>query len=115
MNTKIIGDIGENLATAYLENLGYVILHRNFVIGNIEIDIVAKDSDGTIVFCEVKTRENTKYGRPLEAVGYAKQKRYIKAANLYIVKNRILDTNFRFDVIEILAGDANHLISAFEC
>ena len=54
------GKIGEDLATKYLENLGYTIVERNFVAKQGEIDIIAKDKQ-ELVFVEVKTRTNTLY------------------------------------------------------
>ena len=40
-----IGKTGEDLATKYLENLGYTIIERNFVAKQGEIDIVARDNE----------------------------------------------------------------------
>jgi magnesium chelatase family protein len=37
-----------------------------------ELDLVLRDTDGTVVFCEVKTRSGTGYGEPSEAVGHRK-------------------------------------------
>ena len=52
-----IGKIGEDLATKYLENLGYTIMERNFVANQGEIDIIARDNaKEELVFVEVKMK-----------------------------------------------------------
>ena len=61
------GRSGEEIASKYLERQGYEILDRNFNCHQGEIDIVAKDKN-EIVFIEVKTRTNKKYGFASEAV-----------------------------------------------
>lgn len=62
---KLLGRTGEVKAEKFLKKLGYKILAKNYktVVG--EIDIIAKDGD-TVVFVEVKTRTNEKYGAPLK-------------------------------------------------
>ena len=42
MDTKELGNLGEDLACEYLVNNGYAILGRNYRISFGEIDIVAK-------------------------------------------------------------------------
>ena len=49
-----LGGRGEDAAAAYLQNKDYRIIERNYRTKYGEIDIIAKDSDGTLVFVEVK-------------------------------------------------------------
>lgn len=49
------GKQGEDLACEYLRNKRYKIIERNYRKPWGELDIVAKDSVGTLVFVEVKT------------------------------------------------------------
>lgn len=49
------GKLGEDLATQYLKNKGYGIIDRNYRQPWGELDIIAYDKDGTLVFVEVKT------------------------------------------------------------
>lgn len=114
INTKVIGDVGEEIAVNYLKKQGYKILERNAEYAGVEIDVIARDGK-TIVFCEVKTRANTQFGRPVEAVTKQKQLRYVQGAKGYVVSNRVTNTNLRFDVIEVLEDEINHIKSAFEC
>ena len=53
-----LGKIGEDIASVYLQDLGYEILDRNWRFKRVELDIVAH-LDSTLVFCEVKTRRST--------------------------------------------------------
>jgi len=53
------GKIGEDLACLFLKENGYKIITRNYRKPWGEIDIIAKDNQGTLVFIEVKT---LKYG-----------------------------------------------------
>lgn len=98
---KDIGSLGEHLAENYIKNQGYIIIERNFRCKFGEIDIIGKDKE-YIAFIEVKARYNDYYGRPSEAVNYYKQKKLYKTAEFYIMKNKLHNHNFRFDVIEIL-------------
>lgn len=95
-----IGQNGENIAGNYLENEGYVIVERNFRCKQGEIDIIAIDKR-EIVFIEVKTRRNNKYGNPAEAVDNIKQKHIRKASKWYVHINNLYNYFIRFDVIEI--------------
>ena len=114
LNTKAIGDIGEEIAVLHLIHKGYKILERNAEYGGVEIDVIAMDGK-TLVFCEVKTRNNVAFGRPVEAVTRQKQLRYIQGAKGYILSNKVKNTDIRFDVIEVLEDEINHIKSAFEC
>ncbi len=114
LNTKAIGDVGEQIAVNYLKDNGYKILDRNVECAGVEIDVVAMDKK-TLVFCEVKTRSNTRYGRPVEAVTRQKQLRYIQGAKGYLVSHKLKNQDVRFDVIEVLEGEINHVTHAFEC
>lgn len=96
--TKDIGDFGESAACNYLVRNGYAIIKRNFRLKCGEIDIIAK-KDGTTVFVEVKTRRSTDFGRPSEFVDFRKQAKIRKTAMCFI---KSLDTDMRFDVIEVL-------------
>ena len=103
IDSKAVGELGENIAARYLANSGYAILEKNYACKFGEIDIIAKK--GTVLaFVEVKTRTNISYGYPEEAVNKYKIKKIKNTANFFIVNNKPLqDFNFRFDVISIIA------------
>lgn len=103
---KEIGAYGETLAANYLTDLGYKLLERNYKCKIGEIDIICLDKD-YIVFIEVKTRYTNHYGVPSESVNVKKQFKILKTAQNYILKEKLFNSNFRFDVIEVLLNPDN--------
>lgn len=107
-----IGKIGEDIACKYLQKNKYIIIDRNFRCKQGEIDIIACDEKSReLVFIEVKTRSNTKYGRPSEAVRKLKKNHIIGSAKYYNYKNRIKNIPIRFDVIEVFLCNSNYKIN----
>lgn len=105
-----IGKIGEDLATKYLENIGYSIIERNFIAKQGEIDIIAKDKE-ELVFIEVKTRTNALYGQPVDAVNRIKQKHLVKTVNYYLYLRNLENKFIRLDVIEVYLKDNTYKIN----
>lgn len=110
-----LGKEGELMALNYLKGKGYQLLETNFRWGKQEIDIIALDKD-QIVIAEVKTRTSNAFAEPEANVNLQKQKFLIRAANGYVVKNRI-PYEVRFDIISILIAGAKseirHIENAF--
>ena len=75
---KIIGNYGEKAAEKFLKNRGWRILSTNFKSAGGEIDLIGYRF-GTLVYFEVKTRSNNRYGAPADAVD-AKKMMHIKSA-----------------------------------
>ena len=113
MNRRAYGSAGEDAACAYLMQRGWTILDRNVRRGRGEIDVIARRK-GTVAFVEVKRRSGLNYGRPAEAVNREKQMRIAHAAALYMQENNLSDSKLRFDVIEILPGEIQHIEGAFD-
>ena len=82
-STRARGARYEELAAAFLEKQGYVILEKNFFCRTGEIDIIAREGD-TLVFVEVKYRKDLAAGDPAEAVNERKQEKIRKAAAFYL-------------------------------
>ena len=112
MNTKIPGTCGEVIAFNYLKQNNYKILYTNFTCKIGEIDIIATKDD-VLIFVEVKARSSKKFGLPREAVTPYKQNKIKMVASYYIQKTKSYNINCRFDVIEILGDDINHIKNAF--
>ena len=109
---KLLGRVGETKAVEFLKKQGYTVLERNYKTRIGEIDAIV-EKDGVIIFVEVKTRSSDEYGMPSEAVGYEKQRKYVKIAEEYLIKSKLTDKSCRFDVIEIINDEINHIIDAF--
>ena len=109
MNRKLFGNYGEDVASRYLSRNGYKILQKNFRTKFGEIDIIAKE-ENTIVFIEVKTRENDKFVSPFAAINKNKQEHIIKASLCYLKNKRLFEkVKCRFDVVSVLSNDYNKI------
>lgn len=113
MNTRQKGSRGEESAVEYLLQNGYSIITRNYQARNGEIDCVAQDPNGTLVFVEVKSGYSSGPGHPLFRVTKAKQATLKKMAMLYLYEHAITNKPCRFDVIALVNGKIEHLKNAF--
>ena len=95
-----LGILGENLAVEELTRRGYAILARRYRTRYGEIDIVAEEQ-GTIVFVEVKAREDMTCGSAAESVTPDKQRRIVSRAVEYLARKHVTDRPCRFDVVAI--------------
>ena len=109
---KVVGGKGEILAEKFLKKQNYKILERNYQNKIGEIDIITQDKD-TLVFVEVKARETCLFGRPCEAITPYKQNKIRGVASYYLMMNNLRDTDCRFDVVEIVGEEINHIKNAF--
>ncbi|MDE7423903.1 MAG: YraN family protein [Lachnospiraceae bacterium] len=116
INKRRLGMEYEEKAARYLEEKGYQILARNYQNLYGEIDIVAKDKKGEIVYCEIKFRRNNRYGEPMEAVDVRKQRKICKTALYHYARHGYMENqSCRFDVIGIYGdGTIKHIKHAFE-
>lgn len=110
-----LGKAGEDAAARYLEDHEYLIRHRNWRRGHLELDIVAAKGNELIVV-EVKTRSNTQFARPEAAVDLSKIKRTVRAADTYMKLFQI-DAPVRFDIITAIGDNGTfkieHIKEAF--
>jgi putative endonuclease len=101
MNTKKIGDEGENRACQYLLSKGFAIIERNWRTKGGEIDIIGYKND-TIVFVEVKTLPNGTLDMIQRELNYQKRQRIIKTSKRFLLNHRQYSNSYvRFDVIVI--------------
>ncbi|MBK9737420.1 MAG: YraN family protein [Saprospiraceae bacterium] len=100
------GKLGEDHACLFLQNIGYIILERNWRFSKAEIDIIAKDKD-ILVFVEVKARSYTFYGAPEESITTYKETLIIDAASQYMIQTNY-DWEIRFDIISIVFDKSLH-------
>jgi len=115
-----LGRRGEAAAARFLWRRGYKIIARSDRLPTGELDLVAVDTDRTIVFVEVKTRKSQDTGHPAEAVDLEKQCRLSRLAVTYLKRHGLLEYPARFDVIAITWPEGRrrpqieHFKNAFE-
>ena len=116
MHTRaLLGRSGEAAAERLYRRMGFTV-ERNFRAGRIEVDLVAR-RPGLVVFCEVKTRTDERWGMPAEAVGTTKQMRIRRAAAAWLAECRPGAVEVRFDVVSAIVRDGRidltHIPNAF--
>jgi putative endonuclease len=110
--TKELGRRGEELAAEHFTRLGYRVLARNHRTRFGELDLVlADEGDGTIVFCEVKSRRLGS-GDWRDSLHTAKrsQVRTMAAAWLAEVTSRPFGAELRFDAVGVTLDDRDALV-----
>jgi putative endonuclease len=95
-----LGRYGEMLACEFLARRGYKIIDKNFRTRGGEIDIIAREG-AVLIFVEVKTRTNNKFGEPEEAIDFYKQNKLAKTAEYYLAYRDAPETDYRIDSIAI--------------
>lgn len=101
MKTREVGTRWERRAESFLNARGLETVARNFSCRLGEIDLVLKDQ-GCLVFTEVRYRRDHGHGSGAESVTVAKQRRLIRAAQVYLQRNRQQATlPCRFDVMSL--------------
>ena len=106
------GRLGEDLAAAHFERLGFEVLARNHRTRYGELDLVVFDG-ATLVFVEVKTRRASGSGRgPWEALHERKRRqvRRMAAAFLLEVSERPHSPDLRFDAIGVVIDAYGKLV-----
>lgn len=107
---KNLGAGGEQQAAAFLLAKNYQIIDQNISFGFGEIDILAKDVDGTIVVVEVKTKISDDITEPHEAVGVSKQRTLLRLARA--IEAQYPKSPIRIDVISIVEDKIEHIENA---
>jgi putative endonuclease len=96
---KSRGDDYEAQAATWVTERGLRLLERNFSGKTGEIDIIAQDHD-TLVFIEVRARNNRHFESAAGSVNARKQLRIIKTAQLFLQRRpQWTNAPCRFDVI----------------
>lgn len=97
---QLIGKKGEDLACKELERRGHTILARRYRTRFGEIDIVT-ESQGMVVFVEVKARSSNRFGEAADQIPTWKQRRIAAMALDYLAFVDRLNDDCRFDVVAI--------------
>ncbi len=99
-----LGRWGEKRCEGFLKKKGFKKLTRNFSCRGGEIDLIMVDSEGAIVFVEVKTRADETFEATESAITPSKKARLKKAARYFLATHNIKNRPFRFDVVTIVLG-----------
>lgn len=98
---QVSGQAGEDLALEHLRAQGLRLLARNWRCRAGELDLVMLDGD-TVVFVEVRCRRHLAWGGALASVDARKQQKLVRAAQLYLLKEKRWSAHpCRFDVVAL--------------
>jgi putative endonuclease len=105
-----LGRLGEELAAAHLERLGYRVIARNYRTRFGELDLVVTD-DEVLVFCEVKTRR-AGGGEPWDNLGSAKRRQVRSMSRVWLseARDRPRTSALRFDAIGVVLDHRGGLV-----
>jgi putative endonuclease len=98
--TDAVAAYGERIAMRTLALAGMEILDRNWRCAEGEIDLVARD-DRALVFCEVTTRRNQRFGVRTEPVRPTRVQRLRAAAVAWLAAHPRQHGEVRFDVVSV--------------
>jgi putative endonuclease len=107
-----VGTTGEDMAAAWYVDRGYVVLDRNWRCSFGEIDLVCRKG-GVLVICEVKTRQSSAFGNPIEAVTSSKRRRLRRLGARWVSDHRFSPSSVRFDVAGVLGPSIEVIEGAF--
>ena len=113
--TESLGQKGERLVEKKYLADGFRLLERNYILPfgkqTGELDLIFAGQQ-EIVFVEVKTRTNERFGSAVESVDYFKQRKLIRTAKLYMQQHsKFRDWNYRIDVATVdIDNPANPVI-----
>jgi putative endonuclease len=116
----LTGVKAEDRALAFLQRQGLTLVTRNYRVARGpsqrggEIDLILRDeTDGTLVFVEVRARASSAQGGAAASVNAGKQRRLIYAAQHYLLDWRALPP-CRFDVVAMDGEEIEWLPAAFD-
>ncbi len=118
-STKKVGDAAEAKAWDYLARQGLKLVQRNYRVAGgpraagAEVDLIARERDGTLVFVEVRARRSADHGGAAQSVTATKQRRLLLAARHYLMQFAS-PPPCRFDVVAIEGDTLEWIRGAFD-
>lgn len=101
-----LGNIGETLATSYLQSQGFEIVVRNWICPHGEIDIIVI-KQALMRFVEVKTSRSADAGLAIQNFTPRKRNRIINTIWEYLNQNQLPDSIWQLDLI-IVTNPKSH-------
>lgn len=97
------GRRAEDLAHRYLQAKGLTVVERNWVGPGLhaEVDLIAWDGP-TLVFVEVKSRQNLTSAAPDRAIDEEKRRHITAAARYFLRRWRMPEQQARFDLVTVV-------------
>ena len=100
-----LGKRGEDLVAEHYRKMGYKILGKNFIFPHGkqmgEIDLIGVKLN-ELVFVEVKTRTNEKFGSAFDSIDRAKQNKLVRTSKLYLkLHPEFARYDYRIDVAAV--------------
>lgn len=118
-SSKATGDAAEGRALAFLQKQGLRLLERNYRVARgpfargAEIDLIMQDDQETLIFVEVRARNQLTQGGAAASITPTKQRRIVRAAQYYLMQWNKLPA-CRFDVVVVEGNEMKWLQAAFE-
>ena len=118
-STKALGDLAEARALDHLTARGMALVRRNYRVARGprarggEVDLIMRDRDGTLVFVEVRARNDARFGGAAATVGPAKQRSLVFAAQCFL-RTMATTPPCRFDVVAVEGERIEWLRAAFD-
>jgi putative endonuclease len=113
---QAFGEQGERIAERWLRLRGWRVVQRRFRSGHRDIDLVVEQA-GVVAFVEVKARRGDRFGDPVEAVNWRKQRELSRSARVWIDRHGRREEAYRFDVVGVLVSGERvrirHVANAF--
>ena len=95
-----LGRRGEDVAAAFLQRRGWVVLARNYRFGRREVDLIVRRR-GVLAFVEVKTRAGEGFGEPQASITRLKRREIEIVAAQYLARFPPGDVDIRFDAVAL--------------
>lgn len=96
---RALGQDIEKKCSDFLQTQKIKVISHNFYSKLGEIDLIGIEAD-TLIFFEIRYRQNKGYGTALESVTFSKQQRIYKTALYFLMKNpQFARFTYRFDII----------------
>jgi putative endonuclease len=95
-----LGARGEQAALDLYRRRGFSLVARNWRCSLGEVDLVVRRRD-LLVFCEVKTRTDSRHGGGFEAVDARKRRKLRALAEVFLLTHGVGATSVRFDVASV--------------
>ncbi len=119
MDRQARGAEAEQRALDHLRRQGLRLVARNYRVARGpsarggEVDLILREPDGTLVFVEVRSREDDAHGGAAASVTRAKQRKVIFAAECFL-RTQCVTPPCRFDVVAIDGDRIEWLQGAFD-